>query len=123
MFTKDGILYADAFKYLRYKKRSEVALQLKAEADDFIEVDMESLNVEIKGDMIGFGAWFVVRPDSFGYGDIKKAVIQMRYSNDDQMALMLNKDDSEEKAMLFQKMQDWREFATAIAKEAVGKLG
>ena len=123
MFTKDGILYADTFKYLRHKRRSEVALQIKAEAEDFIEVDMESLNVEIKGDMIGFSTWFVVRPDSFDYGDIKKAVIQMRYSNDDQMALMLNKDDSEEKAILFQKMQEWRGFATAVAKEAVEKLG
>ena len=123
MFTKDGILYADAFKYLRHKRRSEVALQLRADAEDFIEVDIEPLNVEIKGDMIGFGTWFVVRPDSFEYGDIKKAIIQMRYSNDDPLALMLKRDNSEEAHMYFEKMQEWRRFATAVAKEAVGKLG
>ena len=122
MFEKDGILFADAFKYLRHKRRSEVALQLRGSEEDFIEVDIEPLNVEIKGDMIGFGIWFVVKPDSFEYGDIKKAVIQMRYNNDSQLALMLNRDNSEEAHMYFEKMQEWRRFATAVAKEAVARL-
>lgn len=116
MFTKGDILYADAHKYLRHKDRNEVALQLRASADDFTEVDMGDLNVSVSDGVVKFGTWFVVFPDSLKYGDVKRAVIQLRYSNDDQMALILNKDDSEDDAMLYQKMQEWREFASEIAK-------
>ena len=43
-------------------------------------------------------------------------MIKLRYSNDDQLALMLNKDNSEEDKMYYDKMQEWREFSGHIAK-------
>lgn len=52
------------------------------------------------------------------YGDYKKAIIQKKYSNDDQIAIMLNKDSGEEADILaYQKMQEWREWASTVAKK------
>jgi hypothetical protein len=54
------------------------------------------------------------------YGDYKKAIIQKKYSNDDQIAIMLNKDSGlEEDLFAYQKMQEWREWASIVAKKIV----
>ena len=42
--------------------------------------------------------------------------------SDDQIALMLNKDNSEEDAMLYDKMQEWREWSGRFAKEVMIKI-
>jgi hypothetical protein len=53
-----------------------------------------------------------------GYGDYKKAIIQKKYSNDDQIAIMLNKDSGlKEDLFAYQKMQEWREWASIVAKK------
>ena len=53
-----------------------------------------------------------------GYGDYKKAIIQKKYSNDDQIAIILNKDSGlEEDLFAYQKMQEWREWASIVAKK------
>lgn len=52
------------------------------------------------------------------YGDYKKAIIQKKYSNDDQIAIMLNKDSGEDIDILsYQKMQEWREWASTVARK------
>lgn len=52
------------------------------------------------------------------YADYKKAIIQKKYSNDDQIAIMLNKDSGEEIDLLaYQKMQEWRDWASLVAKK------
>jgi hypothetical protein len=52
------------------------------------------------------------------YADYKKAIIQKKYSNDDQIAIMLNKDSGEaEDILAYDKMQEWREWASIVAKK------
>lgn len=54
------------------------------------------------------------------YADYKKAIIQKKYSNDDQIAIMLNKDSGEEIDLLaYQKMQEWRDWASLVAKKII----
>lgn len=53
------------------------------------------------------------------YAEIKTFIIKLHYSNDDQIAIMLNKDMNEEAAEKYEKMQEWREFASEVA----GKYG
>ena len=54
------------------------------------------------------------------YGDYKKAIVQKKYSNDDQIAIILNKDSGlEEDLFAYQKMQEWREWASTVAKKIV----
>ena len=43
-------------------------------------------------------------------------MIKKQYSNDDQIAIMLNAQLSEEDKMYYDKMQEWREFSGHIAK-------
>ena len=57
------------------------------------------------------------------YGDYKKAIVQKKYSNDDQIAIMLNKDSGlEEDLFAYQKMQEWREWASTVAKKIMEVL-
>lgn len=50
------------------------------------------------------------------YAEWKSAIIKWRYSNDDQIAILLNKDDSSEDTERFNRMQQWREWAAKLAK-------
>ena len=57
------------------------------------------------------------------YGDYKKAIVQKKYSNDDQIAIILNKDSGlEEDLFAYQKMQEWREWASIVAKKIIEVL-
>jgi hypothetical protein len=57
------------------------------------------------------------------YGDYKKAIIRKKYSNDDQIAIILNKDNGEEAdIMAYNKMQEWREWASIVAKKIMETL-
>lgn len=57
------------------------------------------------------------------YADYKKAIIQKKYSNDDQIAIMLNKDSGlEEDLLAYDKMQEWREWASIVAKKILEVL-
>lgn len=131
MFVKDNILYSDAFKYLYSAKMNAVAFQF-SEGGDWEERELpEDFDIEIteetdeSGKVIGHRALFANRlfaailPADLSYGSVKTAIIQKRYSTSDQMALMLNKEDSEEKAVLYQNMQSWREFASLFARKVM----
>lgn len=57
------------------------------------------------------------------YADYKKAVIQKKYSNDDQIAIMLNKDSGTDSDLsAYAKMQEWREWASLVAKKIIETL-
>ena len=57
------------------------------------------------------------------YGNYKKAIVQKKYSNDDQIAIILNKDSGlEEDLFAYQKMQEWREWASIVAKKIMEVL-
>lgn len=75
--------------------------------DDFIEVDDSGYEV-IDGVYYDF--------NGKSYDCIKRLIIQLHYSIDDQIAIMLNNDDDK-----MREMQEWREFAKNIAKKYVNK--
>ena len=118
MFTKGTMLYADAFKYLKHKKGNILALSTTGSADNYEEFLMnDPLDVEISGKMVFWNnRKFATRPATLTKEGVKTSIIKSRYSNDDQLAIILNKDNDETAAMYFQKMQEWREFAGFIAR-------
>lgn len=118
MFTKGNTVYADAYKYLKHKERSIIALSIQGSADDFEELPMnDPLDIKVVGNMV---VWnnrkFATRPEHMTKDGVKTSIIHSRYSNDDQIAIMLNKDISEEDTMYYIKMQEWREFAAFISR-------
>ena len=114
-------MYADAYKYLKHKERNIVALSVKGNPDDYEEVSMDMpLEVKVNGNMISWNkGMFMKNVSGLSYEGIKSTIIKSRYSYDDQIAIMLNKDESEEKRMYFDKMQQWREFAADLTKAAL----
>lgn len=118
MYKIKDVVYADAFKYLKYKGR--YAFQFKDEEG----IEEFDLNID---DMIRIDcvAWFndksfaQIVGNRYTYADYKLRIINMRYSNDDQIAIMLNKDDSSEDLFRFNKMQEWRRFASDLAHKLI----
>lgn len=51
------------------------------------------------------------------YDHLKSRIIKKLFSNDDQIAIILNKDDSEEDLLIYNKMQEWRAWAGIVAKK------
>jgi hypothetical protein len=121
MYVKGNTVYADAYKYLKHKERNIVALSIKGNPDDYEEVSMDMpLEVKVNGNMISWNkGMFMKNVSGLSYEGIKSTIIKSRYSYDDQIAIMLNKDESEEKRMHFDKMQQWREFAAGLTKAAL----
>lgn len=59
-----------------------------------------------------------IKPFNASYADIKTAIIKLKYSNDDQIALMLNyQNDSEKYYEAYNEMQNWRDKASKLAKK------
>jgi len=120
MFTKGNKIYADVGYFLKHKEANIIGLTIIGDADDYEEIRiLDDLDVQVEDNKVYiYGRKFMVLPDSITYGDIKKRIIKSRYTEDDQLAIILNKDNSEEDAMYFQKMQEWREFAAEVARMA-----
>lgn len=120
MFTKGSLVYADVGYYLESKKTKSICLSSSGNPEDFIEVSMpKSLNIKILGTTILYAGRLALAPKTLDYVGIKTQMIKTRYSNDDQIALMLNEASSEEDKVFFNKMQEWREWSGWFAKEVM----
>lgn len=119
MFSKNGILYADVYKYLKHKKYNLVALSVKGRAEDYEEISMDlPLIVKVENGIVKWqDGLLACVPEKIGRDVIKRHVIKSRYSYDDQIAILLNKERSEEDALAYNRMQEWREFAAEIARK------
>lgn len=128
MIQRNNKFYADAFKYLRNEKRNAVALMV-TDHEGWQELEMpKEFDVEVeeskdeKGNVIWYDAFFLnrlflIRLESLEYGAIKSAVVRRRYTLEEQTAIILNKDKSDEKLKDYTDMQEWREFAAHLASK------
>ena len=107
MYVKGNTVYADAYKYLKHKERNIVALSVKGNPDDYEEVSMDMpLEVKVNGNMISWNkGMFMKNVSDLSYEGIKSTIIKSRYSNDDQLAILLNKDERDEHRRYFDQMQ------------------
>lgn len=115
MYTDKNIAYSDAGKYLIYK--NQIGFQFPS-SEDIMEYDINLDDLYIKGNTAYYNrgtlAQNIIKNGS--YGDYKSAIIKKRYSNDDQIAIILNRDDSDEDLIRYDRMMQWREFAAELAK-------
>lgn len=121
MFAKGNKVYAEVGNYLRHKTKSVIGFTIVGGIEDFDECPLNNpLDIVLEQDKFFFNnRMFVCRPETMDYAGIKTKMITSRYSNDDQMALILNNGASEEDTDLFNKMQEWRSFAGDVAKTVV----
>lgn len=118
MFVKGQKIFADAGHYLQHKTHPVYALSVKGSADDYVERELNSpLDIEISGRVVYYqNRKLALIPDRMDYASIKTRIVKSLYSNDDQLAIILNRDNSDDDAMLYDKMQEWREWASQTAQ-------
>lgn len=118
MYKIGNYNFADAGYYLKrggsiayfFEDNGEETQEIEATIDDMHKVGSIVLWSE---DMLAQRIF-----KNGAYADYKKAIIQKKYSNDDQIAIMLNKNSGEEVDLLaYDKMQEWREWASIVAKK------
>lgn len=121
MYKKNGKIYASAWHYLRHKTKKVVAQSVDERAystEDFEEVALERPGTfEVRGGRLWWGGrLFTCRLESLTYAAVKDAVVRSRYSEADQIAVMLNRENGGDDAQLYEEMQAWRTFAAEAAK-------
>ena len=121
MYQIKNKIYADAGYILNYKNKVGFSFE-DVDQKDVLETKINLENMQKIGN-------FVVCSDNHReyiscteYKDWKKKIISKQFTNDDQIAIILNKDDSEEDLFLFNKMQEWRVWSSVFAKKIVNLL-
>ena len=124
MFQKGNKVYADVGNYLRHKTLRIIGLSVVGNMEDYEEYPLnDPLDIKVENGNVYFNnRMFLCVPEKMDYVGIKTKVIKSRYSNDDQIALMLNEAQSEEDKVYFSKMQEWRDWAGWFAKEVVATM-
>ena len=125
MYIKNNKTYAEPYKYLIKEGTIRIiALHLGEVREDFEERDMTlPIQAKIEGPLVKWeNGLFAALPESMTYEAIKAKIIKSRYSNDDQIAILLNKSKGQEEELEYQRMQRWRDMASDVAKSALGKI-
>lgn len=118
MYTIKNKIYADAGYVLKYKNKISFSFK-DVDQKDVLETKINLDDMQIKGRFVTYSNGLKDYISCVEYKDWKKKWVNKQFTNDDQIAIMLNKDDSEEDLLLFNKMQEWREWSGKIAKEIV----
>ena len=117
MFIKSNMIYSEAGYILRCDNKK--AFQLPYDSSKtYIEIPIDITNTKIESGMINMDGVVFRNNEKYDYGQWKANIIKKRYSNDDQIAIMLNRGD-EESNMIYNKMMQWREYASVLAKKFV----
>jgi len=114
MYKVKNKVYSEAGSII--KKKGFTGYACNGELSDFTEekLNIKKFKIEHNNICIGDIVLGSYNPNKT-YADYKTNIIKGRYSNDDQIAIILNKDNSEEDLKRFNKMQEWREWASTLA--------
>lgn len=115
MFTISNKTYASAGNLL--KKNGWIGFSCKT-SDDIIEIPIKTDDIAIKNNMFVWnnGRMRLSVIPNGTYGEYKKRLINKIFSNDDQIALILNKDFDKDSSVAFEEMQKWREYFSVFIK-------
>lgn len=123
MYKVRNKVYAEAGSLLIGKnKRGYVFI---GEVSDFSEEAIRIDDMKVEGNFLTYSNGRIkelYNPD-LTYEQLKAKYIKRLFSNDDQIAIILNKDKSAADAELFDKMQEWREWCGVLAKKVMEVLG
>ena len=117
MFIKGNMIYSEAGYILKCDNKKAFQLPYNS-SKMYIEIPIDITNTKIESGMINMDGVVFRNNEKYDYGQWKANIIKKRYSNDDQIAIMLNRGD-EESNMIYNKMMQWREYASVLAKKFV----
>ena len=117
MYKVRNKVYADAGHIL--VGNGKIGYSFLGEVNEFSEEEVFIDDMHIEGGFIVYSNGRII--ESFNlketYESRKAKYVKRLFSNDDQIAIILNKDRSVEDQMLFDKMQEWREWCGVVAKK------
>lgn len=122
MYTIKNKTYADAGYVLKYKNKVAFSFE-DVNEKDVLETKLNLENMQKIGKFVAYSDGLKEYISCTEYKEWKKKWVNKQFTNDDQIAIILNKDDSEEDSLLFNKMQAWREWSGVIAKKIISVLG
>lgn len=122
MYTIKNKTYADAGYVLKYKNKVAFSFE-DVDEKDVLETKINLENMQKFGKFVAYSDGLKEYISCTDYKDWKKQWVNKQFTNDDQIAIILNKDDSEEDLLLFNKMQEWREWSGVVAKKIISILG
>lgn len=122
MYIDKGYIYSDAGKIL--VSGNFVGYSVKADSsltDNIAEENVILDDMILDGDFIRYNNGRIIQAyvKNRTYAEWKTMIVKWRYSNDDQIAILINKDDSEDDSIKYERMQAWREYAAKLAKAII----
>lgn len=116
MYNTKQYIYPDAGKILKSGNRYGYKF---GSNENVSELDIQIDDMIIDGKYIKYSNGLIkeIYNPNESYDQIKARIIKRLFSNDDQIAIILNKEDSEEDLLLYNKMQEWRAWAGVVAKK------
>ena len=116
MYIKNNVVYADAGNILISK--TAIGYSLIADMANIQEQQLNLQDMKLEGEFLKYSDGLVVqRYKNLDYAGWKADIIKWRYTIDDQMAIILNKDESAETLLEYNRMQEWRDWAGALANK------
>jgi hypothetical protein len=116
MYIKNNVVYADAGNILISK--TAIGYSLIADIANIQEQQVNLQDMKLEGEFLKYSDGLVVQGyKNLDYAGWKAAVIKWRYTIDDQMAIILNKDESAETLLEYNRMQEWRDWAGTLANK------
>ena len=119
MYKVRNKVYAEAGSLLIGKnKRGYVFI---GEVSDFSEEAIRIDDMKVEGNFLIYsnGKIREIYNPNQTYEQLKAKYVKRLFSNDDQIAIMLNKDRSAEDAELFEIMQEYRDWCGVLAKKVI----
>lgn len=119
MYKVRNKVYADAGNLLI--GNNKVGYVFLGELKEFSEKAIQLDDMRIEGDFLVYsnGRIRELYNPNMTYEQLKAKYVKRLFSNDDQIAIMLNKDRSVEDAELFDKMQEYRDWCGTLAKKVI----
>lgn len=117
MYQIKDKVYADAGKILIGKNK--IGYILTGNIEDFTEEDIYLDDMVIDENLLRYSNGRIVEryiPNE-SYAQLKARIVKRKYTNDDQIAIILNKDNSALDLIYYNKMQEWREWASIVARK------
>jgi hypothetical protein len=112
-------VYADAGYILVGNNRRGYVF--KGELEEFTEQKITIEDMRVEGSFLRYSNDSILEMYSPNatYEELKAKIVKRLFSNDDQIAIMLNKGRSEQDDLVFEKMQEYRDWAGTLAKKIV----
>lgn len=108
MYQRRNKVYSEAGYILIGNNKK--GYQFEGNPSDFTEEKISLNDMVIRGEYVEYSGILQYIGENPTYEQLKCDMVKRRYSNDDQIAIMLNDD-----AYAMQKMQEWRDWSAQVA--------